>query len=84
MSKQKIKSVNILETTSTGQAVLGSVLLVNDEISYLNLPPAMVEELDAGIFGLNGEKFTKEDGILFLENLRYNYSGSYIRATGVL
>ena len=84
MSRPLIKTVNILKTTEEGQEIIGSVLLVDGEIHYLNLSETFIEELDNGITGLNEKKYTKKDGVLFLENLQYAYSGSYIRASEIL
>ena len=78
----KTKTVGIYKTTDEGeQELLGSVMLIDDKIHYVNLSPGIAEMLDEGIIGLGGVSYKKTDGMKFLENIQYNFTGHRVIAT---
>jgi len=71
--------VHILKTTSNGENKK-LVVLTGDMLSAESLGIADGVE----VWGMGGERFKPSDGRKYLEALRIQFSGSYIRATEVL
>lgn len=79
----KIYQVKFLSTTEDGQEAAGSISFANGKFATRGLQKHFVDYMMEGIIGKNGKEFKPEDGLEFLKNLKYEYSGSYFRATEV-
>jgi len=76
--------VDLLQTTLTGQETVVTVGLDGDRIVVLKGSKSLAKGLgllDGPIYGLRQKAFYPKDGRKFLEAMRYQFSGSMIRAT---
>ena len=80
-----MKFVEIYRTTDDGQELWGRVVMEGGKIRFEGLCKKMVDILRDGILGVEAFGFVKpEDGEIFLEMLRYEFTGSRIRASLVI
>ena len=79
-----MKIVKFLHTVEVGQVEGGRVLWDGKEVRYEGLEDHFIEDLRNGILGHKGKQYKPSDGIVFLENLKYEFTGSYLRATDVI
>lgn len=84
--EEKMKFVEIYRTTDDGQELMGKVVLEGVKIRFEGLPQKMVDSFyEGGIMGLaEVGPVAPQDGEIFLEMLRYQFSGSRIRASQVM
>ena len=81
-----MKKVDILETTDDDQIVLCSIGLVNGKVEFLSGDEDAaigLHLLDGPIHGKDRKKFWPKDGEAFLSAMKYQYTGSIIRASDV-
>jgi len=80
-----MKFVEFYETTAEGQVLMGRVEFVNNKIQFSGLPDRFVKILHEGIIAppIKEGRLYPKDGLLFLEGLPYEFSGSYVRASKV-
>ena len=80
-----MKFVEIYRTTADGQVLMGRVELVNNRIQFSGLSDKFVKILHEGIIAppIKKERLYPKDGLLFLEGLQYEFTGSYARASKV-
>ena len=79
-----MKVVKFLKTVEDGQVESGKVVLGSNGIRYEGLNDGFIESLESGILGQYGKRYKPSDGIEFLENLKYEFTGSYLRATDII
>jgi hypothetical protein len=78
--------VEFLETTESGQVVIGRAVLQSDEVvRFEGLAPSFRENMQQHgiIVGPNKQRRFPTDGLKFLEGLKVEFSGTYLRATDV-
>lgn len=76
--------VDIFDTYSTPPVhVMRVTLTATGRVEFSDGPPKLLAWLKQGIRGKGGKRFTPADGINFLTNLKYEYTGAAIRATDV-
>ena len=79
-----VKTVKFLKTVQDGQVECGRVIFDDREVKFKGLEDHFIKSLKHGILGRYGKRYNPSDGIEFLENLKYEFTGSYLRATDVL
>ncbi len=76
--------VEIYSFITGKQETVGYIELEDNVITFRELPTKFVDRIrEDGIKGDDAEVFFPEDGIRFLEALRYRFSGSMLRASEV-
>jgi hypothetical protein len=81
-----MERVEFYLTTYKGQEKIGEVIYDGEKVHFEGLPSKMVKNLiEKGVW-MTPKKgpFFPKDGRIFLEALRYEYSGSYLRASRVI
>ena len=79
-----MKAVEFYMTTDNSeQRLIGKVLLIEGKVVFRDLPGKLIAELREGIRG-KGNFVYPNDGIRFLEVLKFAYSGSRLRASDVI
>ena len=82
-----MKKVDILQTTNTGQVLLATITVEDGKVVVLSGNEHAMKVLgiiDGPIIGRMGKKFFPKDGIKFLRAMKWAFSGSVIRASGVV
>lgn len=80
------KYVDILQTRSKGQVRVARVRVVRGKLKLeksQGCPDWLEEHLTRGVMGKRGKWLSPTDGEKFLSALKYEFSGSYFRATDV-
>lgn len=78
-----MQTVKFLVTTEKGQEEAGYAALKDGKIIFEGLSVQLIEDLKRGIIGYREKVYKPEDGIDFLRNLKYAFTGSLIRATDI-
>ena len=76
--------IEIYSFTTGKQETVGYIELEDNMVTFRELPTKFIDRiLEDGIKGEGAEVFFPDDGIKFLEALRYHFSGSMTRASEV-
>jgi len=79
-----MKEVEFYRTVDSGkQGLDGKALLIEGKVVFRDLPGKLIAELREGIRTKSGFIYP-DDGIRFLEVLKFAYSGSRLRASDVI
>lgn len=80
-----MKVVELYAFSTGTQRVVGEVRLTdNGNISLRDLPETLRKDMRKGVSGKGGKQYQTKDGIKFLRALKYQYSGSMLRASDVI
>jgi len=81
-----MKYVEILSFTGKEPKKLGEVQLVDNEVVFEGFSQKMLEILKQGVYAPGAsdmQRYTPKDKLKFLEALKFEFSGSAVRATDV-
>ena len=77
-----MKRVKLLRTEDNGgQDHFATILFDGKLVTYDGLSPNYIRDFEKYGIYVGNKTFYPKDGLTFLENLKYAYSGSVIRAT---